>query len=116
MVWQAFFEATQGVVGKWINQRIAAAWQRCLPGRGYAKADYYWQGVIFEDSDSSEQVFADYMGTLYPSGFQKNSNIFFQHENIDRVVFRGYSDEEEKRFLEVYNNWKGTIKVKRAKV
>ena len=74
------------------------------------------RGVIFEDSDSSEQVFADYMGTLYPSGFQKNSNIFFQHENIDRVVFRGYSDEEEKRFLEVYNNWKGTIKVKRAKV
>ena len=74
------------------------------------------RGVIFEDSDSSEQVFADYMGTLYPSGFQKNSNIFFQHENIDRVVFRGYSDEDEKRFLEVYNNWKGTIKVKRAKV
>ena len=74
------------------------------------------RGVIFEDSDSSEQVFADYMGTLYPSGFQKNSNIFFQHENIDRVVFRGYSDEEEKRFLEVYNYWKGTIKVKRAKV
>lgn len=74
------------------------------------------RGVIFEDSDSSEQVFADCMGTLYPSGFQKNSNIFFQHENIDRVVFRGYSDEEEKRFLEVYNNWKGTIKVKRAKV
>ena len=74
------------------------------------------RGVIFEDSDSSEQVFADYMGTLYPSGFEKNSNIFFQHENIDRVVFRGYSDEEEKRFLEVYNNWKGTIKVKRAKV
>ena len=74
------------------------------------------RGVIFEDSDSSEQVFADYMGTLYPSGFQKNSNIFFQHENIDRVVFRGYSDEEEKRFLEVYNNWKGTIKGKRAKV
>ena len=74
------------------------------------------RGVIFEDSDSSEQVFADYMGTLYPSGFQKNSNIFFQHENIDRVVFRGYSDEEEKRFLEVYNNWKGTIKIKRAKV
>ena len=56
------------------------------------------------------------MGTLYPSGFQKNSSIFFQHENIDRVVFRGYSDEEEKRFLEVYNNWKGAIKVKRAKV
>ena len=74
------------------------------------------RGVIFEDSDSSEQVFADYMGTLYPSGFQKNSNIFFQRENIDRVVFRGYSDEEEKRFLEVYNNWKGTIKAKRAKV
>ena len=45
------------------------------------------RGVIFEDFDLSEQVFADYMGTLYPSGFQKNSNIFFQHENIDRVVF-----------------------------
>ena len=87
----------------------------CLE-EGTQKLIIIGRGVIFEDSDSSEQVFADYMGTLYPSGFQKNSNIFFQHENIDRVVFRGYSDEEEKRFLEVYNNWKGTIKVKRAKV
>lgn len=116
MVWQAFFETTQGVIEKWINQKNCCRLAASFTWKRVRKSWLLLAGGIFEDSDSSEQVFADYMGTLYPSGFQKNSNIFFQHENIDRVVFRGYSDEEEKRFLVVYNNWKGTIKVKRAKV
>ena len=45
------------------------------------------RGAIFEDPETGEQVFADYMGSLYPAGLQTNSTLFFQHENIDEVVF-----------------------------
>lgn len=50
---------------------------------------------VFEDSDSSKQVFADYMGTLYPSGFQKNSNIFFQHEILTELFSRLFGRRRE---------------------
>ncbi|EGP5066298.1 DUF4176 domain-containing protein, partial [Enterococcus faecium] len=30
-------------------------------------------------------------------------------ENIDKVVFKGYSDEEEERFLEIYQEWKNDL-------
>ena len=71
------------------------------------------RGVIFDDEETGEQVFADYMGVLYPLGLQTESTIFFQHENIDKVVFEGYSDEEEDRFLEIYNTWTKTLTVPR---
>lgn len=35
------------------------------------------RGVIFEDEESDGQVFADYMGVLYPIGLQTESTIFF---------------------------------------
>ena len=45
------------------------------------------RGVIFDDEETGEKAFADYMGVLYPMGFQTESTLFFQHENIDKVVF-----------------------------
>lgn len=74
------------------------------------------RGVIFDDPDTGEQVFADYMGVLYPQGLQTESTLFFQHENIDRVVFEGYSDEEEARFMEVYHDWEANLDVPRKRI
>ncbi|WP_416433285.1 DUF4176 domain-containing protein [Lactococcus cremoris] len=39
------------------------------------------------------------------------TTIFFQNKNIDKVIFKGYSDEEEEeeRFLEIYREWKENI-------
>lgn len=74
------------------------------------------RGVVFNDEDSDEQVFADYMGVLYPNGFQTESTIFFQHENVDKVVFEGFKDEEEERFMEIYQEWEGTLDIKKLKM
>lgn len=74
------------------------------------------RGAIFEDPDSGEEVFADYMGVLYPVGLQSNSTLFFQHENIDEVVFEGYKDDEEGRFLKVYHDWEENLTVPRKEV
>ena len=74
------------------------------------------RGAIFEDPETGEQVFADYMGVLYPAGLQTNSTLFFQHRNIDEVVFEGYHDDEEDRFLKVYHEWEENLKIPRKQI
>ena len=74
------------------------------------------RGAIFEDPETGEQVFADYMVVLYPAGLQTNSTLFFQHENIDEVVFEGYHDDEEDRFLKVYHEWEENLKIPRKQI
>ena len=44
----------------------------------------------------------DYIGVPYPEGYiGPNSAFLFNHEDIDRVVFTGYEDEEREGFIEV---------------
>lgn len=64
------------------------------------------RGAIYTDQTTGNDIFADYMSVLYPTGLNPETTIFFNHENIDKVVFEGYSDEEEERFMEVYAEWK----------
>jgi len=49
----------------------------------------------------------DYSASPYPSGVSPKHVMFFNSENIDKVLFEGYSDDDEVRFLEVYNDWIG---------
>ena len=35
------------------------------------------RGVIFDDEETGEKAFADYMGVLYPMGFQMRMKIDF---------------------------------------
>lgn len=72
---------------------------------GLQKLVVVGRGAVYEDQETGEDTFADYMGVLYPTGMNPETTIFFQHDNIDKVVFTGYSDEEEDRFLEIYKVW-----------
>ena len=76
---------------------------------GLQKLMIVGRGTIYTDQETSKDTFADYMAVLYPTGLNPETTIFFNHENIDKVVFRGYSDEEELRFLEVYEEWKKNL-------
>ncbi len=42
----------------------------------------------------------DYIGVMYPEGFMgEKQNFLFNHEEINDVVFMGYSNLEHKEFL-----------------
>lgn len=44
----------------------------------------------------------DYSGCAYPEGFfNYNQVLVFNHDQIDKVYFKGYSDEEAKEFKKV---------------
>ncbi len=58
----------------------------------------------------------DYVGVVYPEGINPEDAIFFNHENIDKVVFEGFKDEEEERFMEVYKEWESKLEVKKLKM
>ncbi|MDR1567547.1 MAG: DUF4176 domain-containing protein [Streptococcaceae bacterium] len=32
--------------------------------------------------------------------------MFFNHKDINKILFTGYSDDDEVRFLEIYAKWK----------
>ncbi|WP_088815739.1 MULTISPECIES: DUF4176 domain-containing protein [Listeria] len=53
-----------------------------------------------------EEIFFDYVACAYPEGIHPEETFFFNEENIDRVVFKGYVDEEEHRYQELVTNWK----------
>ena len=47
----------------------------------------------------------DYIACLYPEGnINEDYMYLFNHEDIDQVVFRGYSDAEEAAFITHLNN------------
>ena len=78
---------------------------------GLQKLIIVGRGAIYKDQATQEEVFADYTGALYPSGMDPESTIFFQHDKIDKILFEGYRDEEEERFLELYAQWEQSLKV-----
>ncbi len=44
----------------------------------------------------------DYCGYLYPEGVIGNNKIgMFDHDQIEEVIFMGYSDDEDKAFKEL---------------
>ena len=47
----------------------------------------------------------DYMGCLYPEGIMSSKqNLVFNHDQIEKLICLGFSDEEEKKFKAVLNN------------
>lgn len=77
---------------------------------GLQKLVIVGRGAVYTDQQSKKDTFADYMAVLYPSGLNPETTIFFDHKNIDKVVFEGYSDEEEVRFLDIYSKWETDVK------
>lgn len=52
-----------------------------------------------------EKVFFDYTGALYPSGLDPEEVFYFNETDVDEVVFEGFKDEEEVRFVALYEKW-----------
>lgn len=58
----------------------------------------------------------DYAACLYPGGLTDNQTFFFNKENIDRVWFKGYIDENEEKTQELFNKELRNIKYPKLKI
>lgn len=55
-------------------------------------------GFLIAPNDDKTKVF-DYCGVIYPEGMiTSDKTALFNHEQIDKVDFLGFIDEEEKNF------------------
>jgi len=82
---------------------------------GTSKLMILIRGPIMPSEEvEGKSIMFDYAGCLYPQGLDPNKVFYFNEENIDKVLFEGFQDEDEARFQEVYDNWmeenKTTIK------
>ena len=48
--------------------------------------------------------------------WDQKKDFFFNSEQIDRVVFKGYADEDEERFQQVFTEWQEKNQIPLAEV
>lgn len=61
-------------------------------------------GFMASTNEVENKVF-DYMGCLYPEGvLSSEQTLVFNHEQIDKIFYMGYSDSEEKDFKDKLNS------------
>ena len=61
------------------------------------------RGALLEQS--GEKLLFDYSGCIYPVGLDAEQILYFNEENIDKVVYEGFKDDEETRYQELYTEW-----------
>ncbi len=66
-------------------------------------------------SQNNQKVIFDYTGAIYPEGLNPEQVYYFNQEDIDKVVFQGYIDDDEKRFGDLYKKWLTTNNFKKGK-
>ena len=58
----------------------------------------------------------DYVACLYPTGAANEELLYFNQENIEKVIFEGYHSEKEDDLQELFKKQKDSIKYPKLKV
>jgi hypothetical protein len=61
------------------------------------------RGLIVENN--GQELFFDYAGVPYPRGLVGDSVAYFNADNIAKVVFEGYSDEDNQVIVDNINKY-----------
>ena len=61
------------------------------------------RGSVIENN--GENLLFDYYAAIYPVGLNPEQVLYFNKEDIDKIVFEGYTDEEEERFMVLFDEW-----------
>ncbi|HCW9511427.1 TPA: DUF4176 domain-containing protein [Staphylococcus aureus] len=57
----------------------------------------------------NQKYMFDYSACKYPIGAVEDEIYYFNEENIDSVIFKGCSDQDEVRFQELFDNMKQNL-------
>lgn len=64
--------------------------------------------------ENQEKIY-DYSGCVYPEGYLSSNQVcLFDHDQIDKIFFLGYEDEEEKAFKDKLNKIVASIEEENA--
>ena len=65
---------------------------------------------------NGEEKFFDYGGVQYPEGLSGDQLAYFNHDGISKVVFNGYSDDDDKVIVNNINQFVLINNIKKADV
>ncbi len=65
---------------------------------------------------NGEEKFFDYGGVQYPEGLSGDQMAYFNHDGIAKVIFSGYSDDDDKVIVDNINKFVLINNVKKADV
>lgn len=73
---------------------------------GLQKLIIVGRGAIYRDQVTQEEVFADYMGAIYPIGVNPETTIFFQNENkiLIELFFVGFRTRKKNALWKYMEN------------
>ena len=72
--------------------------------RGGVKKSMIIARAIAVNVGDVERYF-DYAGCLYPEGLMGDQLIYFNHEDIQKLIFKGFEDDDNEIMLENINRW-----------
>ncbi len=61
------------------------------------------RGPTFEQN--GKEVYFDYTGVKFPDGLNAEMVYYFNHEDIDTIIFKGYVNEKEIEYEKRYKQW-----------
>ena len=56
------------------------------------------------NQEGTDVVF-DYTGSVFPDGLNPEEIYYFNKEDVDEVIFEGYRNDEEERYVKLYLQW-----------
>ena len=60
-------------------------------------------GFLCIDKNNDKNIY-DYTGCLYPEGYiSSDKSLLFNHDQIDKIYYLGFKDEEEEKFKQKLN-------------
>lgn len=64
---------------------------------GYKKLMIIGRGMIIQGDE--DKLFFDYGGVQYPEGLTGDEIAYFQKESIEKVVYKGFSDDDDEMII-----------------
>lgn len=52
---------------------------------------------------NEKEYYVDYSGCLYPDGQYSENVFFFNHEDVEEVIYKGYVDDMERFYEDQYH-------------
>ncbi len=70
--------------------------------KGMQKIIIIARGIVIKSLNPP--VFFDYGGSLYPQGLIGDQILYFNHKDIDEVIHQGYTDDDDKKMVNIIND------------
>lgn len=78
---------------------------------GFEKVMIISRGLLVKVGD--KECYFDYGACRYPQGMVQDQVLYFNREDIAKIVFKGYEDDDSKALNEGINHWLEKLDIKR---